>query len=153
MIQYTHIRLDAGQILPRLPEGRPYVAVLVAHEDSERQWQAAIAETLAVGDCVMACVYGRGADDWADTIEQGYLLSQITEERSDALPPLEVWCHQAAMIDDVFEAAARGIQDSELEGIELVIVLEIGEPIYSMQLSRAGMMALGNSGLRAAVAC
>ncbi len=153
MIQYTHIRLDAGQILPRLPEGRAFVAVIVAHEDSERSWQAAIAETLAVGDCVMACVYGSGADEWAEVLEQGYVLSQITEERSEDLPPLEVWTHQAAMIDDVFEAAARGIQESELEDIELVIVLEIGEPIYSMQLSRAGMMALGNSGLRAAVAC
>lgn len=153
MIQYTHIRLDAGQILPRLPEGRPYVAILVAHEDSERHWQAGIAETLAVGDCVMACVYGRGADEWAEVLEQGYVLSQITEERSEELPPLEVWTHQAAMIDDVFEAAARGIQENELEDIELVIVFEIGEPMYSMQLSRAGMMALGNSGLRAAIAC
>lgn len=153
MIQVQHIKLEPGEILPRLPKGRPYVAVIVAHEDSEKFWQNGVAEALAVGDCVMACVYGRAADEWAEVIEQGYTLSQITEERCHSLPPLEVWAHQNAILDDVFDAAARGIQESELEDISLVIVFEIGEPLYSMQLHRTGMMALGNNGLRTAVAC
>ncbi len=152
-MQLAHIKIPADQGFPRLPENRAYAVVLIAHEETTDRWRRGLAEVFAVGSCVQVNIWGQDASEWRDCIEAANGFAVLTEERAEDYPDIAVSSQSDKIIDDVFIYSAAHLQDCELEAVDLLVVLEVGEPALRYDLTSMAHRAAMEYGVQAAMAC
>ncbi|NIY72629.1 hypothetical protein HCZ30_09295 [Marivivens donghaensis] len=152
-IQLHHLRIKADGQLPKLPMERPYALVLIAHEETSDRFRRAVTEIMATGSCVQANIWGEDAEDWQDCTEAANAFAIMTEERSETIPDIVVSSQSNRAIDDVFAFASAHMNDLEIEGVDLMITLEIGRPAFRYDLTSMAHRAAADYGMQAALAC
>lgn len=152
-MQVKHIRLDADGAYPMLPENRAYAVVLITHEETIDFWRRGLAERMAEGACVQVNIWGENASEWTEAIATANAFAIMTEERSEMFPDITVSSQSNRMIEDVFEFSVANFQYNEAEQIDLLLVIEVGEPMFGYNLHGMANRAAREYGMSPALTC
>jgi hypothetical protein len=98
-VGYLHLQPDGD--LPHLMDKAPFLAILIADEDSSQMWQWEASRWLVESGCRVLLAWGRDADAWGEAVDEAALEAFNYDEMPDDARVVTT-THEDEELDEVF---------------------------------------------------
>lgn len=124
-----YIQLRPHADLPDLQHLQPFMAIVIADDDSDEMWRWEVARWLAVSGCRFMLAWGKECESWREAVEDAALEAA---DYDDVAPEQTVLTtsHEDEDLDEVFWFARHRASHPALQLANVVIlhVADIGRP-------------------------